>query len=61
MEYATYQTTPEIHGEGTFFLLTADIRCIQTGIKRRTMAVCARDVLVRENDNTLSSWIRRRK
>lgn len=31
-----------------FSLLTANIRCIRTGIKRRTMAVCARDVLVRE-------------
>ena len=49
MEYETYQITPEIHGEGTFFSsLTADIRCIQTGIKRRTMVVCVRDVLARE-------------
>ena len=43
-----------------FSSLTADIRCIQTGIKRRTMAVCARGVLIRENDDTLSSWVRRK-
>lgn len=48
MEYATYQTTLKFMAKEHFSLLTADIRCIRTWIKRRTMAVCARDVLVRE-------------
>ena len=48
MNIATYQTTPETHGNGTFFLQIVDIICILEEMIWRIMDVYVQLVSVKE-------------